>query len=50
MTHDAVVIGTGIVGRFTALALHQCGLRIAVIDRGGLAPGTSRSSDGNLLC
>ncbi|MDZ7748874.1 MAG: FAD-dependent oxidoreductase [Halofilum sp. (in: g-proteobacteria)] len=50
MTHDALVIGSGIVGSFTALALHERGLRVAVIDRGGLAPGTSRSSDGNLLC
>lgn len=50
MTPDAVVIGTGIIGSFTALALHERGLRVMVIDRAGLAPGTSRSSDGNLLC
>lgn len=50
MTYDAIVVGTGITGSFTALALHERGLRVAVVDRGGLAPGTSRGSDGNLLC
>ncbi|WP_440996056.1 NAD(P)/FAD-dependent oxidoreductase [Arhodomonas sp. SL1] len=49
MALDCVVIGSGIIGSFTALALHERGLRVAVVDRGGLAPGTSRSSDGNLL-
>lgn len=47
---DVLVVGTGITGSFTALALQRRGLHVAVIDRGGLAPGTSRSSDGNLLC
>ncbi|MDZ7787521.1 MAG: FAD-dependent oxidoreductase [Halofilum sp. (in: g-proteobacteria)] len=50
MDYDAIVVGTGITGSFTALALHERGLRVAVVDRGGLAPGTSRGSDGNLLC
>ncbi|HKJ96008.1 MAG TPA: FAD-dependent oxidoreductase [Gammaproteobacteria bacterium] len=50
MAYDAVVIGSGIIGSFTALSLYQRGLNVAVVDRGGLAPGTSRSSDGNLLC
>lgn len=50
MTYDVIVVGTGITGSFTALALQRRGLRVAVIDRAGLAPGTSRSSDGNLLC
>lgn len=50
MRYDAVVVGTGIIGSFTALALHRRGLRVLVIERSGLAPGTSRSSDGNLLC
>ena len=47
---DVVVVGSGIIGSFVALALHERGLRVMVVDRGGLAPGTSRSSDGNLLC
>ncbi len=51
MAHvDAVVVGSGIIGSFVALALHERGLRVMVVDRAGLAPGTSRSSDGNLLC
>lgn len=50
MTYDVIVVGSGIIGSFTALALSRRGLSVAVVDRGGLAPGTSRSSDGNLLC
>ncbi len=50
MRIDALVVGSGIIGSFVALALHERGLRVMVVDRGGLAPGTSRSSDGNLLC
>ncbi len=50
MKTDCIVIGSGIIGSFTARALHERGLHVAVADRGGLAPGTSRSSDGNLLC
>lgn len=50
MGYDVIVVGTGITGSFTALALQRRGLQVAVIDRAGLAPGTSRSSDGNLLC
>jgi glycine/D-amino acid oxidase-like deaminating enzyme len=47
---DALVVGSGIIGSFVALALNERGLRVQVVDQGGLAPGTSRSSDGNLLC
>ncbi|KAF0279529.1 FAD-binding oxidoreductase [Spiribacter aquaticus] len=47
---DALVVGSGIIGSFVALALRERGLEVMVVDRGGLAPGTSRSSDGNLLC
>lgn len=46
---DVVVLGTGITGSFVAHHLAALGLRVLVADRGGLAPGTSRSSDGNLL-
>jgi glycine/D-amino acid oxidase-like deaminating enzyme len=47
---DVIVVGSGIIGSFAALALHERGHKVTVVDRGGLAPGTSRSSDGNLLC
>lgn len=50
MIYDVIIVGTGIIGNFTALALHQRGLRVLLIDRQGLASGTSKSSDGNLLC
>ncbi len=46
---DVLVIGTGIIGSFAAYHLARAGLRVAMADRGGLAPGTSRASDGNLL-
>ena len=46
---DVLVIGTGITGSFVAYHLARAGLRVMVADRGGLAPGSSRASDGNLL-
>ncbi|MGQ0676578.1 MAG: NAD(P)/FAD-dependent oxidoreductase [Rhodospirillales bacterium] len=48
-SYDAVVIGTGIIGSFTALHLADAGLKLLAVDRNGLAAGTSRASDGNLL-
>ena len=49
MAYDAIIVGSGIVGSFTAFHLARAGWRLLVTDRGGLAPGTSRASDGNLL-
>ena len=49
MTPDVIVVGTGIIGSFAARAIAARGLRPLVLDRGGLAPGTSRASDSNLL-
>jgi len=48
-SYDVVVIGTGIIGSFTALHLTDVGFKMLVVDRNGLAAGTSRASDGNLL-
>lgn len=48
-TADAVIVGSGIIGSFAAYSLAQLGLRLILVDRAGLAPGTSRASDGNLL-
>lgn len=48
-TADVVIVGSGIIGCFAAYNLSQLGLRIILVDRAGLAPGTSRASDGNLL-
>jgi glycine/D-amino acid oxidase-like deaminating enzyme len=48
-SYDAIVVGSGIVGSFTAYHLAKAGWKLLIVDRGGLAPGTSRASDGNLL-
>lgn len=48
-SYDAVVVGSGIIGSFVALHLADAGLKLLVVDRNGLAAGTSRASDGNLL-
>ena len=47
--YDAIIIGSGIVGSFAAFHLAKAGLKLLVADRNGLASGTSRASDGNLL-
>jgi len=46
---DAIVIGAGIVGATTALALTRAGFRTLVIDRGNLANGTTSAGEGNIL-
>jgi glycine/D-amino acid oxidase-like deaminating enzyme len=48
-SYDVAVVGTGIIGSFTALHLADAGFRLLVVDRAGIAAGTSRASDGNLL-
>lgn len=48
-SYDSVVVGSGIIGSFTALHLADAGLKLLVVDRNGIAAGTSRASDGNLL-
>ena len=46
---DAVVIGAGIVGCAIAYNLTRSGLRPVVVDRGGVAGGTSGSCMGHLM-
>ena len=48
-TADVVVIGAGIVGAACAHALTEAGLRVAVVDRGGIAGGTTSAGEGNIL-
>lgn len=48
-TPDAVVIGAGVVGVATALALTNSGLKVLVIDRGNVANGTTGAGEGNIL-
>ncbi|TVP70721.1 MAG: FAD-binding oxidoreductase [Nitriliruptor sp.] len=48
-TADAVVIGGGIVGACCADALSAAGLRVAIVERHGLAGGTTAAGEGNIL-
>ncbi len=46
---DVVVIGAGVVGASTALALTRSGLKVVVVDRGSVASGTTGAGEGNIL-
>ena len=46
---DAIVIGAGIIGATTALALTNAGMKVLVIDRGNIASGTTSAGEGNIL-
>lgn len=46
---DAIVIGAGIVGATSALALTDAGLKVLVVDRGNIASGTTSAGEGNIL-
>ena len=48
-TFDVVVIGSGVVGASCAYELALAGRRVLVVDRGGLAAGTTASGEGNIL-
>jgi len=47
--YDVVVVGAGIVGACCAWELVQAGLRVCVVDRGGVASGTTGAGEGNIL-
>ena len=47
--HDVVIIGSGVVGASCAYELGLAGRRVLVLDRGGLAGGTTASGEGNVL-
>jgi len=47
--YDVVVIGAGVVGAACAYYATQAGLRVAVVDRGPVAGGTTGAGEGNLL-
>lgn len=49
MVADVVIIGAGIVGACCAYFTAAAGLRTIVLDRAGIAGGTSSSGEGNLL-
>jgi D-hydroxyproline dehydrogenase subunit beta len=46
---DVVVVGAGVVGAACALAATRRGLRVAVVDQGPIAGGTTGAGEGNLL-
>ncbi|WP_354643413.1 NAD(P)/FAD-dependent oxidoreductase [Kitasatospora camelliae] len=48
-SHDVVVIGAGVVGAACAYYASLAGLRVAVVDRGPVAGGTTGAGEGNLL-
>jgi glycine/D-amino acid oxidase-like deaminating enzyme len=47
--HDVVVIGAGIVGAACAYYLARAGLKVAVVERGAVAAGTTGAGEGNIL-
>ncbi len=47
--YDAIVIGAGIIGACTALALSEAGMKVVVVDRGNVASGTTSAGEGNIL-
>jgi len=48
-TYDVVIIGAGITGAAAAYFAASRGLRVAVVERGSIASGTSSRCEGNLL-
>ena len=47
--YDAIVIGGGVIGTSVAYYLSKTGMKIALLERGDLASGTSSRCDGNVL-
>ncbi len=47
--YDVVVVGAGIVGACVADELVRAGLSVCVVDRGGVASGTTGAGEGNIL-
>jgi glycine/D-amino acid oxidase-like deaminating enzyme len=48
-TYDVVVVGAGVVGAACAFRLAEAGLSVCVVDRGGVASGTTSAGEGNIL-
>jgi D-hydroxyproline dehydrogenase subunit beta len=46
---EVAVVGAGVVGAAVALAAARRGLSVVVLDRGGVAGGTTGAGEGNLL-
>lgn len=46
---DVIVVGAGIVGAACAFYVARAGLSVTVVDRGGVAGGTTGAGEGNIL-
>ncbi|WP_206344681.1 NAD(P)/FAD-dependent oxidoreductase [Streptomyces mesophilus] len=46
---DIVVVGAGVIGAACAEALSASGLKVTVLDRAGIAGGTTAAGEGNVL-
>jgi glycine/D-amino acid oxidase-like deaminating enzyme len=49
MNADVVIVGAGIIGSSCAYFLARAGLKVCVVERAGVAGGTSGSGEGNIL-
>lgn len=49
MTYDVAIVGAGIVGAACAASLSREGLRVVVIDSGGIATGTTAAGMGHIV-
>lgn len=49
MNADTIVVGAGIVGAACAYFLAREGQRVIIVERGGIASGTSGAGEGNIL-
>ena len=48
-SYDAVVIGGGVIGTSVAYYLSKKGMKVALVEKGDIASGTSSRCDGNVL-
>ncbi len=46
---DVVIVGAGVIGAACAHAAARAGLEVLVVERGGIAAGTTGAGEGNLL-
>mgnify|MGYP000013982738 CR=1 FL=1 len=47
--YDAIIIGGGVIGSSVGYYLTKAGLKVALVEKGDIAYGTSSGSDGNVL-
>jgi len=47
--YDAVIVGGGVIGSCISYYLTEAGLKVALVEKGDIASGTTSSCDGNIL-